>query len=117
VYAVGLGFFAVGYLGLGLVHTAGLVYVILPLYGGFAACTDGVGKAWVAELAPAGGQGAAQGLFQAITGAGVLFAGVVAGIAWDGTGQVPLLTAGAVGGVLALLLVVVGGRWQAGAPA
>jgi len=28
-----------------LVHACWLVFVLLPLYGGFAACVDGVGKA------------------------------------------------------------------------
>jgi MFS family permease len=115
VFAAGLGFFAIGYLGLGLAQQPGWVYLILPLYGGFAACTDGVGKVWVAEPAPAGRQGGAQGLFQAVTGAGVLLSGVVAGLAWDGDGRVPLLTSGSVGAVLAVVLVAVGGRWRAGA--
>ncbi len=61
VFAAGLGFFAVGYLGLGLVSDPVWVFVLLPLYGGFAACTDGVGKAWVAALAPAGRQGPRRG--------------------------------------------------------
>jgi MFS family permease len=113
VFALGLGFFAVGYLGLGLIHDSRWVWLILPLYGGFAACTDGVGKAWVAELAPGGGQGSAQGLFQAVTGAGVLVAGIVAGLAWRGDGRLPLLTAGTVGAALAVLLAVIGGRWRA----
>ncbi|MEP6981885.1 MAG: MFS transporter, partial [Nakamurella sp.] len=52
VFATGLGFFAVGYLGLGLVHTPGWVFLLLPLYGFFAAATDGVGKAWITDLSP-----------------------------------------------------------------
>jgi len=61
IFALGLVFFAAGYLGLGLVHASWLVFVLLPLYGGFAACTDGVGKAWVSSLAPGSGQGSAPG--------------------------------------------------------
>jgi hypothetical protein len=45
----------------------------------------------------------------------VLLSGVVAGLAWDGDGRVPLLTSGSVGAVLAVVLVAVGGRWRAGA--
>jgi len=113
VFAVGLAFFAVGYLGLGLADNSGWVFVVLPLYGGFAACTDGVGKAWVASLAPPESQGSAQGLFQAVTGAGVLLSGVVAGLAWQGDGRLPLLVSGSVGAVLALGLAVYGARWTA----
>ena len=49
--------------------------MLLPIYGGFAACTDGVGKAWIASLAPETGQGGAQGLYQGATGGAVLVAG------------------------------------------
>jgi len=91
VYALGLLFFAVGYLGLGLSRSPWLVFVLLPLYGGFAACTDGVGKAWVAALAPSKGQGRAQGLYQGLTGGAVLLAGVWAGFAWGASGTMPLL--------------------------
>ncbi|MCW2778387.1 MAG: Multidrug resistance protein MdtH [Frankiales bacterium] len=108
VYAAGLVFFAVGFVGLGLTSTPALAFVLLPLYGGFAACTDGVGKAWVASLAPAELQGGAQGLSQAVTGGGVLVAGLWAGAAWHGTGQVPLVVAGALGALAAVGLLVAG---------
>jgi len=104
VYALGLLFFAVGYLGLGLSRSPWLVFVLLPLYGGFAACTDGVGKAWVAALAPADGQGRAQGLYQGLTGGAVLLAGIWAGFAWGASGTTPLLLAGGVGLLLAVAL-------------
>lgn len=110
VFAAGLGFFAIGYLGLGLAGRPWLVFVLLPLYGGFAACTDGVGKAWVASFAPTGGQGAAQGVYQALTGGAVLVAGLWAGLAWGGDGRVPLLLAGTVGLVMAGGLLARGGR-------
>ena len=108
VYAAGLAFFAVGYLGLGLTHRPALVFVLLPLYGGFAACTDGVGKAWVASLAPPERQGSAQGLFQAVSGGGVLVAGLWAGLLWGGDGTLPLLLAGSTAAVTAVALAVRG---------
>lgn len=114
VYAIGLLFFSLGYLGLGLVDQAWLVFVLLPLYGGFAACTDGVGKAWVASLAPKELQGSAQGLFQAVTGGGILVAGVWAGLAWGGDGTLPLLISGSVGLVTAAVLAVHGKALLAG---
>ncbi len=107
VFAVGLLFFAIGYLGLGLIHSPWSVFVVLPLYGGFAACTDGVGKAWISTLVPDHQQGTAQGLFQGATGAAVLLAGVWAGLAWGADGHVPLLLSGGVALVLAGVLPVV----------
>jgi MFS family permease len=110
VYAIGLVCFAVGYLGLGLAQDPAWVFPILIVYGGFAAATDGVGKAWVSSLAPAGLQGRAQGLFQGLTGGAILVAGLWAGLAWGDAGRVPLLVSGAVGCVLAIALVVAGRR-------
>lgn len=112
VYAVGLVCFAVGYLGLALAPSAGWVFVILPLYGGFAACTDGVGKAWVSSLAGPGGQGSAQGTYQGLQGGAVLLAGIWAGFAWHGDGVLPLLLSGTVGAVLAAGLLVTGRRLE-----
>ncbi|MGQ4480144.1 MFS transporter [Streptomyces sp. SAS_276] len=107
VFAAGLLFFAIGYLGLGLIHSPWAVFVVLPLYGGFAACTDGVGKAWISTLVPDHQQGTAQGLFQGATGAAVLLAGVWAGLAWGADGHVPLLLSGGIALVLAGVLPVV----------
>jgi hypothetical protein len=87
-----------------------LVFVLLPLYGGFAACTDGVGKAWVSSLAPDSRQAGAQGLYQALSGGAVLVAGLWAGLAWNGDGVLPLLVSGTVAAALAVALLVLGGR-------
>jgi MFS family permease len=113
VFAAGLVCFAVGYLGLGLIDSPGWVFVILPIYGGFAAATDGVGKAWVADLAPPERQAGAQGLYQGLTGGAVLAAGIWAGLAWHDTGRLPLLMSGAVGLVLAAALATTGRRLTA----
>ncbi len=116
VFAAGLVFFACGYVGLALAPSAGWVFVILPVYGGFAACTDGVGKAWVASLAPGGRQGSAQGIYQGLTGAGILVAGIWAGFAWHGDGRLPLLVSGVAGALLAVVLVAGGRRLSQPAP-
>ena len=108
VYAVGLVCFAIAYVGLGVVHTSGWVWPLFIIYGGFAAATDGVSKAWISRLTPKIAQGRAQGTLQAATGFGVLAAGIWAGLAWHASGgtagHIPLLISG---GVAALAAVVV----------
>lgn len=84
--------------------------MVLPLYGGFAAATDGVGKAWVTDLAPPHRQASAQGLYQGLTGGAILTAGIWAGLSWHGTGELPLLISGTVALTLAVLLAVGGHR-------
>ncbi|MFJ9844829.1 MFS transporter [Kitasatospora sp. NPDC101155] len=108
VYAVGLVFFAIGYLGLAHAHQAWQIFTVLALYGGFNACTDGVGKAWISGIVPDRAQGTAQGVYQGLTGAGVLGAGLWAGLAWGDDGHLPLLVSGTVGAVLALALLAYG---------
>ena len=113
VYSLGLVCFAVGYIGLGLVDGGWAVVALLVVYGGFAGITDGVGKAWISALAPPDVRGHAQGLFQGLTGAGILVAGLWAGLLWTagpGSGVVPLLVSGTVAAGCALGLWLFGRR-------
>jgi len=113
VYAVGLACFAVGYVGLGLVEAPTAVVALVAVYGGFNGCTDGVGKAWVSTLVDPALRGRAQGVFQGLSGAAVLVAGLWAGLAWEsgaGGGSVPLVVSGVVGGLGAVGLALAGRR-------
>jgi MFS family permease len=82
VFGIGMVFFAVGYIGLGLTTDKVAAWLILGLYGLFTACTDGVGKAWISGLVPAELQSSAQGIFQGAAGFAVLSAGLWAGLLW-----------------------------------
>lgn len=84
VYAAGLAVFAVTYLGLGLTTTATAVWILLPLYGAFAALTDGVSRTWIASSVETGQRTWALGIHGATTGIGVLVAGLWTGLAWHG---------------------------------
>jgi MFS family permease len=109
VYAVGLGAFAVGYVGLGLVGHSAWVFVLIAVYGLFPAFTDGVGKAWISSLVPDLHRGRAQGVYQALMNGAVFAAGLWAGLAWtagDGQGSVPLVLSGAVAAVAAVGLAL-----------
>jgi MFS family permease len=110
VFATGLAVFSVAYLGLGLTDTTAWVWVLLPVYGAYTALTDGVSRAWVAELVPADHRGAALGAHAAISGGGLLLAGTWAGLAWNGTGRGPFLLSGAVAAALAVSLLTAAPR-------
>ena len=108
VFGIGLVFFAIGYLGLGLTTDRLTAWLLLGSYGLFAACTDGVGKAWISSMVGTERQATAQGVFQGFSGVAILIAGVWAGLFWGADGQLPLLVSGAVGACFAALLL---GRW------
>jgi MFS family permease len=106
VFGIGLVFFAVGYVGLGLTTDAVAAWLLIGVYGLFTGCTDGVGNAWISSLVGANQQGSAQGVFQGASGFAVLAAGLWAGFLWGADGRLPLLISGIVGGVFAVVLLV-----------
>ncbi|CQD10754.1 arabinose efflux permease family protein [Mycobacterium europaeum] len=108
LFGVGLTFFAVGYIGLGLTTDIVTAWLLIGSYGLFTGCTDGVGKAWISGLVDQPHQASAQGMFQGAIGLGVLVAGLWAGLLWGPNGQLPLLISGITGGVFAVVLI--GGR-------
>jgi MFS family permease len=112
VFAAGLVVFGVAYTGLGAVTTSTWVWVLLPFYGFYTALTDGVGKAWVAGLLPTTATGTGLGVYQGISGATAVVAGLWAGLLWHGTGRFPLVVSGCTVTVLAVVLVVAGARLE-----
>ena len=110
VYGVGLVFFAVGYLGLGVTTDTTTAWLLIGAYGLFTACYDGVGKAWISTLVGADLQSSAQGVFQGLSGFAVLFAGLWAGLLWGADGRLPLLVSGTVGAVFAAVLLIYAAR-------
>jgi len=105
VFGVGLVFFAVGYIGLGMTTDPALAWILIGVYGLFTACTDGVGKAWVSALVGQDRQATAQGVFQGASGLAILLAGLWAGLLWGADGRLPLLVSGVAGGCFAVALL------------
>ncbi|MEP6815722.1 MAG: MFS transporter [Marmoricola sp.] len=105
VIGVGLLVFAVAYAGLGLTTSHLAAWLLLAGYGAFTGLTDGVGKAWVSSLLPAGQQGTGQGVFQGLLGAGVLVAGLWAGFSWGADGHLPLVVSGGLAAVMAVVVL------------
>jgi MFS family permease len=106
VVAIGLLVFATAYFGLGLTDDHLAAWLLIGGYGAYTGLTDGVGKAWVSRLLPAESQGTGQGVFQGVLGAGILVAGLWAGLAWGDDGHVPLMVSGALAGVIGLVLLL-----------
>lgn len=110
VFAAGLVVFGVAYIGLGQSTSHGVVWALLPLYGAFTALTDGVAKAWISETVPTGSRTWALGLHGGTTGAAALIAGLWSGLAWGGSGRLPLTVSGIVALVVAVWVALAAGR-------
>jgi MFS family permease len=105
VYLIGLIFFAIGYITLGLTQNHNTALIALALYGLFPALTDGVGKAWIGKLSNPESRGYAQGVFQASMNFAVLAAGIWAGVIWtSGSRELALIIAG-IGALLGALFI------------
>jgi len=114
VFGIGLIFFAVGYLGLGLTTDTVTAWILIGVYGLFTGCTDGVGKAWISSLVGSDLQGSAQGVFQGASGFAILIAGVWAGLLWGADGSLPLLISGVTGAVFAVAVLTASLRYRSG---
>jgi len=99
VIGLGWSIYAVVYVGFALTTTlAGLIAWFL-IYGVCFGFTEGVEKALVADLAPAGRRGFAFGVYNAVQGLGALAASVLFGVIWNWYGAA---SAFGLGGALAL---------------
>lgn len=96
-YAIGLLAFAAAYATLGLTNNHTLAVIALIIYGMFPALTDGVGKAWIAQLSPDHLRGRAQGIYQGSMGFAILIAGIWGGALWSAGNTQPVLVVAAIG--------------------
>jgi MFS family permease len=74
------------YLGFACVSAGWQAWGLMTLYGVYSACSDGVARAFVADLVPASLRGTAYGAFHTTVGLAALPASLIAGILWDGLG-------------------------------
>ena len=82
VIGVGWLVYAAVYAAFALTDSAPALVVVFLVYGLYFGLTEGVEKAWVADLAPAGGRGNAFGIYNAVIGVGALVASLLFGFIW-----------------------------------
>jgi MFS family permease len=74
--------YALVYAGFGYFDSPTTIIVIFLGYGIYFGLSEGVEKAWVADLAPAGARGTAFGIYNGALGAGGLVSSLVFGVIW-----------------------------------
>lgn len=75
--------YALAYYGFGLAHSAFTIWLLFAFYGIYYATTEGVAKAFVADLIIPEHRGKAYGLYNALIGLITLPASIIAGYLWD----------------------------------
>ncbi|MFQ6014498.1 MAG: MFS transporter [Anaerolineae bacterium] len=78
--------FALVYLGFALVQSAWQVWGLFVLYGLYYGATEGVQRAYAADLVPAHLRGTAYGIYHTATGLALFPASFVAGVLWQTVG-------------------------------
>jgi MFS family permease len=100
VLLTGFVWYALVYLGLAVATTSGQIVLLFIGYGCYYALTEGIQKAWIADLVPAELRATAYGTHAMLTGIALLPASIVAGYAWD---HISVAATFLIGTVLALV--------------
>ncbi|MCL5961337.1 MAG: MFS transporter [Chloroflexi bacterium] len=97
--------FALVYVGFAFTPVSWGVWGLFALYGAYYSLTDGVQRAFVADLVPAGLRGSAMGTFNALVGITALPASIIGGFLWQAIDPSATFIYGAAFAVLAAVLL------------
>lgn len=106
VLMAGLAVFAAVYVGFAAATEGWMLWVLFAVYGLYIAATEGVGKAAAVDLVPAHLRGTAVGVLGTVSGVATLVASSVAGVLWSVAGPWATFVFGAVGAVVAMILLM-----------
>ena len=103
--AFGWLFYAAVYAAFAFVQASGWLITIFLAYGFYFGFTEGVEKAWIADVAPVARRGTAFGYYNATIGVGALVSSVIFGLIWTRVSPEAAFFAGAGLAVAATLLL------------
>ena len=107
VIVAGWCVYSLSYLGFGLAQSEWQIWLLFALYGLFFGLTEGVEKAFLADMAQPAQRGAAFGWYNFAVGAGALPASLLFGSIWQYEGSLaPFLFGSSLSGLAAILLLV-----------
>lgn len=106
VLIAGFAIFSLVYLGFAFATSRWMVWPLFIVYGFYIAFTEGVGKAYVADLVPEARRGSAMGLYNASTGIMLLFSSIIGGALWDLVGPSATFVLGSATAAAAALLLL-----------
>ncbi|MEE8470356.1 MAG: MFS transporter [Dehalococcoidia bacterium] len=107
VIVIGWSIYALAYLGLAAASAVWQVWLLVALYGLYYGMSEGVTRAFVADLVPTERRGAAYGLYHTAVGLSLLPASLIAGWLWHLTGpEAPFFFGAAMAGTATLGFVL-----------
>jgi MFS family permease len=104
----GLVVFSAVYTGFAFAPNQAVIWVAFALYGFYAAATEGVSKALVADLSTPRNRGTAMGLMHMVTGLLAFVASTVAGLLWTHVHPAAPFLYGAICALAAAVLLLIG---------
>lgn len=75
--------YGIAYLGFGMANSGYQIWILFAFYGIYYATTEGVAKAFIADLVPSEHRGKAYGIYNSSIGLVTLPASIIAGFLWD----------------------------------
>jgi len=97
--------YALVYAGFGLLDSTPAIVALFLAYGLYFGLTEGVEKAWVADMAPSYARGTAFGIYNAVLGIGALAASLLFGLLWTRVSPQAAFMTGAALALLATALL------------
>ncbi|WP_246042060.1 MFS transporter [Cohnella pontilimi] len=103
----GFAIFALIYFGFGRANSVKWIWILFILYGLYYAFTEGIQKAYIADIVPQGQRGMAMGTYNAMIGIATLPASVMAGYLWETFGPVVAFSTSSAIAISAAVLMIV----------
>jgi MFS family permease len=88
-----------------MAHHPAAVWILFAFYGLYIALTDGMQRAYAADLSPKEILGTTMGTFNALTGLALLPASIIAGALWQHVSPAAPFWFGGITGILAAVLL------------
>jgi MFS family permease len=98
--------FALIYFGFGMAKNVIWIWVLFIFYGLYYAFTEGIQKAYIADIVPEGQRGTAMGTYNAMTGIAALPASIIAGFLWQNFGSFVAFSTSSIIAIIAAFLMI-----------
>jgi len=106
IILVGYIVFALVYAGFGAAGNAKMVWLLFAAYGFYNALSQGVQRAFAADLTASNVRGTGMGAYQMLTGAALFPASLIAGILWQHNHSAPFFYGAATAVMAAILMAI-----------